>query len=841
MDDARWARVQELFHEAAERPPAARADFLKSVGDDAQLQAQVLEMLERDEREDSLLDRNVAAIADTVLDGADSDDAPKQIGPYRLGRMLGEGGMGVVYYGERDDLGSAAAIKILRDAWMSPARRERFALEQRTLAQLNHPSIARLFDAGALPNGTPWIAMEYVDGVTLTEYCRGFSIPERLKLFRSVCEAVGYAHLRAIIHRDLKPSNILVRPDGGMRLLDFGVAKHLDAGEQTRTGLRWITPAYSSPEQIRGENSGVQTDVYSLGVILYELLTGRLPFQSSTSSAGELERLILESEPAKPISRSEWADLDLLCLTAMHKDLTHRYRSVEALIRDLDHFLNGEPLEVRPDSLRYRASKFVRRNRRPVLATACAAVLMTGVIVFFIIRLAGARNAALSQAARTQRIQQFMLNLFDGGDKSAGPAEDLRVTTLVDRGVEQARMLGSEPAVQAELYETLGGVYQRLGRLEKAEAMYEAALKNKPAGADLAKMEIALGSLRIDQARIDEGERLVRTGLARLQRSVPPGDPAILKATTALGHALEAKGDYKQGIAIMQSAVKAYDKPGVSPPEFAGALEELANHYFYAGRYQEADSINQRVLGMYRRIYGERHPKVAAILVNLGAAQQDRGNYREAEAFHRQALSINETYYGPDHPETAASLTLVARALVYEKRFDEAQGLLQRALSIRERVFGSVHPSVASTLNELGNIAVGRDQYAEAARDFQRMIDIYRAVYHDHHYLIGIAQSNLGNVYLLQKDYAHAEPLFREAIARFTATQSAEHLNVGIARIKLGRVLLGEKRYREAETESQAGLDILNKQVSPSAKWVKIAQDDLSATRSFQRSAPSAR
>src|SRR6185312_10204178 len=268
----------------------------------------------------------------------------------------------------RDDLGSDAAIKILRDAWLSPARRDRFASEQRTLAQLNHPLIARLYDADTLPDGTPWFVMEYVDGVPLTDYCRDHasSMPDRLRLFRNVCEAVQHAHGQAIIHRDLKPSNIFVMQDGTIKLLDFGIAKHLDDGavdsDHTRTGLRLMTPAYAAPEQIRAGRVGIHTDIYSLGVVLYELLTGRLPFDVAHRTPAEVETLIAEHDPVKPsavarrrlehegadaklpaASKSQWDDLDVLCLTAMHKEPARRYATVDALIRDIDRYLAGAP------------------------------------------------------------------------------------------------------------------------------------------------------------------------------------------------------------------------------------------------------------------------------------------------------------------------------------------------------------------------------------------------------------------------------------------------------------------------------------------------------------------
>src|SRR5438034_1000703 len=571
MDAARWERIQVLFHEVADLPgPAQRAFLETECRDDPALMAEVLGLLEEDARGESLLDRDVANVAGQVLEqGIPPALLDQDFGPYRMQRMLGEGGMGVVYLAERADLGSVAAIKILRDAWLSPDRRERFASEQRTLAQLNHPAIARLYDASTLPDGTPWFVMEYVEGVPLTQFCEehASAIPERLRLFRAVCEAVEHAHRHLIVHRDLKPSNILVKPDGSVKLLDFGIAKQLDSLEgpvdRTRTGLRLMTPAYAAPEQILGEPVGIHTDIYTLGVVLYELLTGRLPFDLANRTPSEAEAVVVEQRPERPsaaakeksVSRRAWADLDVLCLTAMHIEPQRRYRTVEALIRDIDHYLAGEPLEARPDTFGYRLGKYVRRNWRPVSAATASFIVVIGLVVFYTVRLATTRNAAVAEAARTQRIQHFMLNLFQGGEEAVGPADSLRVVTLVDRGVRDAQSLDGEPAVQAELYETLGSIYQKLGKLDRADSLLRRALDRRRTlfGSDhpeVAQSLVALGRLRVDQAEYQEAERLIREGLAMSKRDRRPGHPAIANATLALGQVLEESGKYDEGIKV---------------------------------------------------------------------------------------------------------------------------------------------------------------------------------------------------------------------------------------------------------------------------------------------------
>jgi eukaryotic-like serine/threonine-protein kinase len=852
MDSLRWQRIQELFHQASDLPGPQRRAFLESFsGTDQELVSEVLGMLEQDAKGGSLLDHRLADVAHQTLSGTDPLPT-KEFGPYRVLGVLGEGGMGVVYLAERTDLGNQVAIKVLRDAWLSPSRRERFASEQRTLAQLNHPSIAQLYDADTLPDGTPWFVMERVEGVPLTEYCRehNSSLQERLQLFRSVCEAVEYAHSSAVIHRDLKPSNILVKSDGTIRLLDFGIAKQLESldvpVDQTMTGLRLMTPAYAAPEQIRGARVGIHTDVYSLGVILFELLTGQLPFDLSNLTPVEAATVITEHEPGKPsavakrpgktnpiaLSKTAWADLDVLCLTAMHKDPQRRYRSVEALIRDVDHYLKGEPLEARADTLPYRMGKFVRRHHRAVTAAALVSVVVIGMVVFFTVRLAKARNAALAEAARTQRVQQFMMNLFNGGDEAVGPAADMKVLTMVDRGVQQAQALSTDPKVQAELYETLGSIYQKLGKLDRAESLLRQSLEMRKTlfGADSAEVAeslVALGDLADDQARPDDAESLARQGLEMAKRHLPPNHPAVAKATATLGGIVEDRGHYDQAIELLNEAVRLQSASGIDTPDLAASLSELANAHFYAGHYEISDSLNRRVLEMHRRLYGERHPLVADTLINLGEIQVQGGHYEQAEQFDRQALDITESWYGKNHPETASDMTILGRVLVYEKHYDEAATLLQQALAVQERVYGPMHPRVASALNDLGKVAQSRGQLDEAEADFRRMAEIYRSVYQDHHYLIAVALSNLGSVYLEKKQYARAEQLFREVIQRFTDTLSADHLNTGIARMKLGKALLLERRYAEAEQETLAGYQILAKQPAPNMGLLVKARQDL--------------
>jgi len=856
-DDAgarHWARVQEIFHAALERPAAERAAWIAGAcGGDGALQAQVEAMLAADEAGHALLDRGIASAAAGVL--AAPEPGAAEFGPYRVTGVLGEGGMGIVYRARRDDLDSEAAIKILRDATLSPARRERFAFEQRALAQLNHAGIARLFDAGTLPDGTPWFAMEVVEGSPVTDFCRarGLGVEERLRLFREVCVAVQHAHAHAILHRDLKPSNILVRGDGQVKLLDFGIARPLEAiagaAAATRTGMRLMTPAYAAPEQFRGGVLGVHTDVFSLGVVLYELLTGRLPFDLEGRSPSEAATVLERQAPKRPsawladashattarrLGRSALKDLDVLCLTAMHADAERRYPTVDALVRELDRYLADEPLEARGESFGYRAGKFVRRHAPAVTSAALGLLALVAVVAFYTYRLAAARDAARAEAARAQRIQQFMTGLFEGGEPQAGPADTLRVVTLLAEGVAQARALDGEPLVQAGFERTLGVVYRSLGRLDEADTLLSAALSRSERLRPAAPAEVvhglaALAMLRNVQARYDEAESLATRAVALAARRVRADDPARAEAAGTLGAVLVNRGDYDRAEPVLREALRLVSGKGVTA-ELAGATTNLANLHFYQSRWDEADSLNRLVLAMSLQLHGPRHPSVASDLTNLGAIQAERGRPAVAESLYREAYGIARAWFGAEHPEPADLLKLRARALVQMERFEEADSLLRLSLVVLERAYGPRHPLVVGGLNELGNIAISRERYAEAESCFVNVVAAYRATYGDHHSSLGIALSNLGSVFQKSGADRRSEQCFRQALEAYAGAVPETHLQVGISRIKLGRALLRQKRYAEAERETLAGYRVVVTQVDPQSGFLRAARTDLVAT-----------
>ena len=425
-----------------------------------------------------------------------------------------------------------------------------------------------------------------------------------------------------------------------------------------------------------------------------------------------------------------------------------------------------------------------------------------------------------------------MQNLFQGGDEEAGPADDLRVVTLLDRGTQQAKNLDADPAVQADLYEEIGDSYEQLGKYDQADSLLNLALEKRraiygPDSAESAESLVALGILRKDQGRLEDAERLVTEGLDISKRHLPPMHPALAKASGTLGRVMVARGEYVQAIPILEATLRQQSAQGRTTADYVGTLGDLANCQFYLGHYAESEFLNRRGLEMDRQLFGDRHPNVAEDYLNLAAVQFEWGHFSEAESYDRQALDIIQSYYGKDHPETSAVLTIFGRALVAEGKIDEASRVLHQALALQERANGKMHPQVALTVNELGKVALQRGNLDEAEADFTRAEHIWSSAYGGRHYYIGTALANLGGVYLERKQYDRAEYFFREALAMYTKTLPEDHKLLGITRIRLGGVLVAERRYNDAEAESLDGYQILMKQTNPPPNWMRSARKDL--------------
>ena len=737
IDSARWQRIQTLFHEAAEMPHADRAAFLETqCPGDAGLASEVLLLLEEDARGDSLVEQDVAHYAQQILDDPSATPPPfREFGPYRIEKMLGEGGMGMVYLARREDLGSDVAIKVLRDAWLSPARRHRFASEQRTLAQLTHPAIARLYDADTSPDGTPFFVMEFVEGVPITEYCRKreCSLEQRLRLLRSVCDAVLYAHQHAIIHRDLKPSNIFVKDDGTVRLLDFGISKHLEniggsAGSDTVAALRLMTPAYASPEQIRGEPVGVQSDVYSLGVILYELLTGRLPFDVSDRTPSQAEHIVREQDPEKPsaaagnggfaaaITKAAWADLDALCLTAMHKDPRRRYASAEAFMGDIDRFLKGHALNARPDTAGYRLGKFVKRHRRAVSFASAVTLAIIALVAFFTARLKTERDNANRQTAIATAVNQFLSDdlLGRGSPFQSGKAAETLLDAVKQASPSVDRKFADEPQVAARLHLTIAHAFDNRSDFADAREEYERARKLlvQVGGAeslDVIAVQLqraAMEARTFQAAGVATAKTLIAEQESLLGKLKPSRHDLTVWLYTAKGMLALIESDAKAANRHFQTATDAaLTLPGFDEIARLNLHQRLAFTYIRLGDGATAERLARQLIAGYSKAIGPDSPYVLRVRLNLAQAFMIQRKFAESINEANQIYPDFVAKLGPDHELTMQLLTTRAQS---EGSIGDYQSSVRDDLTIYEMAVKKQGPISFYSIATLPDAAVAQ-------------------------------------------------------------------------------------------------------------------------------------
>ena len=853
MDEARWQQIQDLFHHAASLAELERESFLRQAcGGDTAIYAELRNMLAVDVANDaSILDRDLDEIAAQLLNDPGADITAREFGPYRLKRLLGEGGMGVVWLAERTDAGNLVAIKFLPHAGLSPTRQDRFAQEIKTLARLRHPYIARLYDAGTLSDRTPWFVMEYVDGVPFRDYCQApdRTVEEKFHLFRQVCEAVQYAHGQEIIHRDLKPSNIIVAADGTPRLLDFGIAREMHQSEQssgaTQSALRFFSANYSAPEWTTEGVFGFGIDVYSLGVILYEMLTGQLPDSTAHASGDrfiEKPSRVARSKNlhgSDTLSMAAWNELDVLCLTAMRQNPAERYRSVEALLRDIDHYRKFEPLEARPDSLLYRANRYFRRHRAAISAVTAVVLLLVGMTVFFTIRLARARDEALSEAARARRIQQFMLTLIGTSDGKAAPSDNLRVKTVLDHGAQEAAYLSSDPEAQSDLYENLGNMYDMLGEYSRAQQLLQLALDRRraarPNDARTAEILTQIGIVKADAAQdvrqFKEAESYARQGLDLASRRLSSNDPHVLSSRAALGRILAESGDSKQAIAMLAPIVARQPDGTHADYALSDSLSTMIGAEYNSGNIPQSESLTSRALELDRRLFGLDHPQMAVDLVDAGLNKAAISHYAEAEPYYRKAISIDKAWYGSDHPDLADFESFLARALREEGKLDEAEDLLQSALKIQERAYGGNNAHSLVTLDTLGEIELDRNRLQNAEADYARAVAIGDATFGQNNYQTAVVSADLGETYRREKQYIRAQAVLSGAVKILETTLPSDSFNTAIAQRSLGLTQLALHNNHDGERNLTQAYKVYKKQEHPAAADLAEMREALEKVR----------
>jgi len=901
----RWEAIQSLFLAAADVDTATRAALLTAVGEqDPELRREVDALLDADRSSraagEMFISNAIASAAHDMIDDASTARAGERVGPYRLLRELGHGGMGTVYLAERadDEYHALVAIKFVRGGLAASHLERRFRRERQILADLTHPNIAWVLDAGSTTDGAPYLVMEYVDGEPVDVWCdrRGVGLSGRIALFRQVCAAVQHAHQALVVHSDLKPSNILVTADGVPKLVDFGIAKLIAGGDdvESTSTFAFLTPAYAAPEQVRGGRITVATDVYALGGVLYQLLALRTALDLAGAPLAEVERRICESEPARPSTavtgpsvawgRRLEGDLDTIALKALHKDPERRYASVEQLAEDLRRHVEGLPVLARPDTLRYRTSKFVRRHRTGLAAVSGALLGVAALTGLYTVGLARERDRARLEAAKAREVSGFLTNLFQQSDPGTSRGQEVTVRELLDRGAQRAeRELAGQPEVQGTLLSVMGRVYLNLGMYDDAvrsadqalrirrglygdvhadvaestydlaqalynqgtyprsEAQYREAVRIRRAlhRGDHADVEYSLGGLAFVLARTEklaEAETTYREALAMVRR-LGGDEGRIASLSDGLASTLQRKGDYAGAVPLFQEAVALVKKKTpIDSLVLATAINNLALGLSELGKTVEAEALFREAFAIYVRFYGEAHPFVSTVRMGISRVLLDRGAFEESKTFALQALAYDSVRLGPRHASIATRLSRIGAILIEQRRFAEAEAYLRRARTIRRDALGAEHPFVAISMNELAGLYRVSGDLARAEPAYREVLAFRRRIHPATHPYVGFTLHGLGTVLLDRNKPAEAEPLLREALAIREATLPPGHRGRAETENVLGATLAGLGQRAEGERLLLSGYDALHKTLGPARPATKEALERVIALYEAQGS-----
>jgi len=762
----RWNQLETLFHKSLELEPEARAAFLDDCcGEDSELRKELEALLDAADTPTDMLEQPVFEAAQSVVAESNRDaiDQGAIIGNYEILSLLATGGMGEVWLAEqKQPVRRRIALKLIKAGMDTREVVARFESERQALALMDHPAIAKVFDAGSTPEGRPYFAMEYVPGIPITAYCdkHKLTVRQRMELFILVCEGVQHAHQKAIIHRDLKPSNILVTEVDGKpmpRIIDFGVAKaisqKLTAGTMyTRVGTRIGTLGYMSPEQADPivEDVDTRTDVYSLGAVLYELLTGALPLDLRKLAFDEVLRRLRDHDTPPPstklrtlgaesaitaqnrgadppaLARQLRGDADAIALKALEKDRARRYASASGLAADIGRYLRNEPVTAQPPSTAYRARKYIRRHRLGVAVGATAVVLLIGFAAAMGVQ---ARRIA-RERDQANRVKEFMKGMFKVSDPSQARGNTVTAREILDKASKEIDTgLAKDPETQAELMDVMGEVYESLGLYPRAQPLLERALEiqrriHGPRNPVTLKAADDVALLLYREGHDAKAEKMGRETLDVRRQVLGPDHPETLKSMLTLALTLEDEGRNAEAEKMERELLDIQRR--VLGPEHPDALETISNLaaiLVEEKRYAEAEKMERELLDIESRVLGPEHPDTLRTMTNLSVTLMHEGLYAEAEKMDRELLDIERRVLGPEHPDTLRTINSLAGTLEEEGHYDESERAERELLDIQRRVLGPEHPSTATSVYNLGCLAARQGRRNEALSLLREAVD----------------------------------------------------------------------------------------------------------------------
>jgi len=832
METERWRKIEQLYHSALARDEQERAAFVaEACGEDRPLREEVESLLSQANGTGVFLEAAALEVAARDLAGSSTPGGyshPAAIGRYRIVRLLGEGGMGAVYEAEQEEPRRVVAVKMIKLGLATPDQLRRFRQESQALARLQHPGIAQIYESSTADTGfgpQPYFAMEFIRGLPLNKHAEEHRLNtrQRLGLMVKVCEAVQHAHQRGLIHRDLKPGNILVDETGQPKVLDFGVARLTQADTtesgallsvqtsiHTSLGQLVGTLAYMSPEQVLGDPLEVDTrsDVYSLGVILYELMAGRLPYQVNDRRLPDAVQTIREEEPPglSTINRIYRGDIETIVRKALEKDKTRRYVSAADLGADIQRYLSDVPITARPPSTSYQLKKFARRHRGLMASIAAVfVVLMAGIAVAASMAVR-ARQAESEARAVSDFLQDDLLAQAGASAQAANssPDQHIEVRTVLDRAA--ARIPGkfrNQPLVEASIRQTIGNTYQDLGLFPAAEQQGELALAirrrilKKDDPDTLASMNRLAVVYRLE-GKYAKAEPLRQEFLEFRRRELGDLHPDTLNAMNNLALLYRYEGKLALAEPLYVKAVDGFGRLKVVDTRSVGAMSNLGQLYRDEGKYAQAEQLFDEALAAAPRVYGNEAPPTTIIMSNLAELYLDEGKSAQAESLGRKVHELDSRALGADHPYTLMDTGNTARVYQYEGKYREAEAALMRVLETQRRVVGADRPETLTTMSLLGTVKFDEGDYTEAEQLFTRALEGDRQVLGNEHPRTLSSLVWLGRTRLRQRRYDLAESGFREALNTYQRTRP-EAWERYDAQSLLGQSLAGERKYGEAE------------------------------------------
>ncbi len=855
---ARWAEIDPLLEAALELAPEERRAFLECRSEGDRELLELLTTLLELEGSSERLEAFPAELLTTGPQALFGEDIPEVLGAYRIEREIGRGGMGTVYLGVRRENGieQRAALKVLRRGVDTDDVIRRFARERHILAALTHPGIARFYDTGVSQGGRPFLAMEYIEGRPITEHCDRLrlGVDARLRLFVEVAQAVRAAHARLVVHRDLKPSNILVA-DGRVKLLDFGIAKLLDdeSRHDTRTGQRLFTPEVASPEQLRGEPISTATDVYQLGILLFQLLVGRRPRgrpdgdpERASAALGHDDKARTAADrrasSVSALRRRLRGDLDTILHRALQPEPERRYDSVEQLAEDIRCHSKGHVISARPDTWSYRARKAAERHRW--LAPASLVVLVSTLAYLVTVtqhnrELTEQRNAAEREARRAEEVQQFLVELFESADPyaPADPERGRRITVVeaLDVGLLRVREeLVDRPELRVVLLEAIADVYQNLGTPERALPLRREVTDWRSANGGASSREAleSLGRLAQLQAEVDEMD--VALGLAErrleLARELPASRRSELAwALVDLASIEDTRYELPAAERHLIEVLELDARGSLEVELMAEAQRTLSDVLRRLGESERAVSAAEKAWQLRRQQSGET--SVPTLLARMGLAQSLGvvQRYREADQHFAQVIEGLEEQLGPDHRMTLVAVNNLAVARSYAGEHEGAERLYRRLVEARVRVHGEVSDMAGDAFQNLGTALASLGRLDEAEGMHERAAAIFRELYPPNAHKNAFPLLSLTGIHLEREEWAAAERRGRAALDVLRKTLPDGHYVPAIARCRIARALAGRGADHEAERLWDASLPILREPIP----LVEYRAECLEAARDF--------